>query len=49
MTHKVDKKTDTLSLIEDISEKQDNIELAQTVDERMNDGHRPIRVTLDDL
>ena len=49
MTHEVDKQTSILSLVDDILEEQDDIELDKIIKQRMNDGQRPIRVTLDDL
>ena len=49
MTHKVDERTNILSLIDDISEEQNDIELGKIVEQRINDGQPPIRVILDDL
>lgn len=48
MTHEVDKQTSLLSLV-NISDEQDDIELVEIAKQRMNDGQRPIPISLKDL
>ena len=45
MAHEIDEQTNILSVV-DISEEQDDIELGEIVEQRMNDGQIPIKINL---